>query len=138
MAETPTPKSGEVPGTPTLLQGTKKAAVLRALGVVASLAVTNATSAMRLAGVTFTTGARPAQSDRARVRLASVDQTIISAQDGDGYHRRRRGPLRTTGPLGCDLHRALHRAASLVFEGLSLQKTLIAGRKIIERPSCWP
>ena len=125
-----------VAGVPTLLKGTKKVAMLRALGVVVvGFAVINATSAMRLAGVDFTTGASGAQTVSANVSLTPTGQTINTTQDGDGYHpgdaviyagRPTHWVMTSTAPFTC--------AASLISQDLGVQKALVAGRNVIELP----
>jgi len=125
-----------VAGAPTLFKGTKKVAMLRALGVVViGFAVINATSAMRLAGVNFTAGTRPPQSISANVSLTPTDQTIKSTQDGDGYHpgnaviyagRPTHWVMTSTAPFTC--------ASTVVSKDLGVQTTLQAGRNVIELP----
>ena len=125
-----------VAGAPTLFKGTKKVSMLRALGVVViGFAVINATSAMRLAGVDFTPAASAAQSVSANVSLTPTDQTINSTQDGNGY-----APGETVAYAGRPIHWVMTSsapftcAASLVSEDLGFQKTLVAGRNVIELP----
>jgi uncharacterized protein len=125
-----------VAGAPTLLKGTKKVAMLRALGVVViGFAVINATSAMRLAGVNLTLGARAPQTVSANVTVTPADQTINSEQNGDGYHpgeaviyagRPTHWVMTSTAPFTC--------AASLISQDLGVQKALVAGRNVIELP----
>jgi len=125
-----------VAGAPTLFKGTKKVAMLRALGVVVvGFAVINATSAMRLAGVDFTAGTHPPQSVSANVGLTLTDQTITSTQDGDGYHpgnaviyagRPTHWVMTSTAPFTC--------ASTVVSKDLGVQTTLQAGRNVIELP----
>jgi hypothetical protein len=123
-----------VAGAPMLLTGTKKVAMLRVLGVVVvGFAVINATSAMRLAGVDFGTGAQPTQSVSANVSLTSVDQTFNTTQDGDGYHpgdtviyagRPTHWVLMSTAPFSC--------ASTVVSRDLGKQITLNQGRNVVE------
>jgi len=126
-----------IAGAPTLFKGTRKVAMLRALGVVVvGFAVINVTSAMRLAGVDFTSGAGAAQTISANVTLTATDQTIDSQQDGDGYHpgdtviyagRPTHWVMTSTAPFTC--------AASLGSQDLGFRKSLAAGRNVIELPA---
>jgi uncharacterized protein len=125
-----------IAGAPTLFKGNKKVPMLRALGVVViGFAVINVTSAMRLAGVDLTSGATAAQTVSSNVTLTSADQTISSGQDGDGYHpgetviyagRPTHWVMTSTAPFTC--------AASLGSQELGFQKSLVAGRNVIELP----
>ena len=125
-----------VAGVPTLLKGTKKVAMLRALGVVVvGFAVINATSAMRLAGVDFTTGASGAQTVSANVSLTPTGQTINTTQDGDGYHpgdaviyagRPTHWVMTSTAPFTC--------ASTVISKELGVQTTLAGGRNVVELP----
>jgi sulfite exporter TauE/SafE/copper chaperone CopZ len=126
-----------IAGAPTLFKGTRKVAMLRALGVVViGFAVINVTSAMRLAGVDLTSGTGAAQTVSANVTLTPTDQTINSAQDGAGYHpgdtviytgRPTHWVMTSTAPFTC--------AASLSSQDLGFQKSLVAGRNVIELPA---
>jgi sulfite exporter TauE/SafE/copper chaperone CopZ len=125
-----------VAGAPTLFKGTKKVAMLRALGVVViGFAVINVTSAMRLSGVDLTAKASSAQAVSGNVTLTPADQTINSTQDGDGYHpgetviyagRPTHWVMNSTAPFTC--------AASLGSQDLQFQKSLVAGPNVIELP----
>jgi plastocyanin len=125
-----------VAGAPTLFKGTRKVAMLRALGVVViGFAVINATSAMRLAGVSFSPGASAAQSVSANVSLTPADQTINTTQDGEGYHpgeaviyagRPTHWVLTSTAPFSC--------ASAVVSNDLGKQFTLNAGANVVELP----
>ena len=126
-------------GAPTLLKGTRKVAMLRALGVVVvGFAVINATSALRLAGVeltsvNFTVGASAPQAVSGDVTLTPTDQTINTAQDGNGYHpgdtvvyagRPTHWVITSSAPFSC--------AASINSQDLGVQGVLAEGRNIIE------
>jgi sulfite exporter TauE/SafE len=125
-----------IAGAPTLFKGNKKVPMLRALGVVViGFAVINVTSAMRLSGVDLTSGTTTAQTVSPNVTLTSADQTISSGQDGDGYHpgetviyagRPTHWVMTSTAPFTC--------AASLGSQELGFQKSLVAGRNVIELP----
>jgi len=126
-----------VAGAPTLFKGTKKAAMLRALGVVViGFAVINATSAMRLAGVGFSAPASAAQAVTSNVTITPTSQTINSTQDGDGYHpgetviyagRPTHWVMTSTAPFTC--------AAFLVSNDLKKQQTLVGGPNTMELPT---
>jgi sulfite exporter TauE/SafE/copper chaperone CopZ len=125
-----------VAGAPTLFKGTKKVAMLRALGVVViGFAVINTTSAMRLAGVDLTAKASSAQAVSSNVTVTASEQTINSTQDGDGYHpgetviyagRPTHWVMTSSAPFTC--------ASSLVSDDLKAQKSLVAGPNVIELP----
>jgi uncharacterized protein len=125
-----------VAGAPTLLKGTRKVAMLRVLGVVViGFAVINATSAMRLAGVSFSTGASAAQAISSNVSLTPTDQTINTTQDGDGYHpgeaviyagRPTHWVMTSTAPFSC--------ASTVISDDLKQQVTLKAGPNVLELP----
>jgi len=125
-----------VAGAPTLFKGTKKVAMLRALGVVViGFAVINATSAMRLAGVSVSTGASAVQTISSNVSLTATDQTINTTQDGDGYHpgevviyagRPTHWVMTSTAPYTC--------ASTVVSNDLKKQITLRAGPNVVELP----
>ena len=129
-------------GAPTLFKGTRKVALLRALGVVVvGFAVINATSAMRLAGVdfssvSFSVGASAPQAVSSNVTLTPVDQTISTEQGGDGYlpgeavvyaGRPTHWVVTSTAPFSC--------AASLTSQDLGIQGVLAEGRNVIELPT---
>jgi len=124
-------------GAPTMFKGAHKVAVLRVLGVVVvGFAVINSASALRLAGVEFTGPSRPTQVASANVTVTPVDQTIASAQDGDGYHpeeivvyagRPTHWVVTSTAPFSC--------ASSLGSRDLGFQRVLKSGRNVIELPS---
>jgi len=128
-------------GAPTLLKGTRKVTMLRALGVVVvGFAVINATSAMRLAGVelphvNFSVGAGAPQAVSSNVTLTSVDQTINTEQSGDGYFpgeaviyagRPSHWVITSTAPFSC--------AASLSSQDLGVSGVLAEGRNVVELP----
>jgi hypothetical protein len=128
-------------GAPTLLKGTRKVAMLRALGVVViGFAVINATSAMRLAGVElphlpFTVGASAPQAVSSNVTTTPTDQTITTEQSGDGYFpgeaviyagRPSHWVMTSTAPFSC--------AASLSSQSLGVHGVLAEGRNVIELP----
>jgi uncharacterized protein len=125
-----------VSGAPTLFKGTRKGAMLRALGVVViGFAVINATSAMRLAGVDLTARASAPQAVSANVAVTPADQTINTEQNGDGYRpgeaviyagRPTHWILTSTAPFSC--------AASLGSQDLGFQQVLLAGRNVVELP----
>jgi sulfite exporter TauE/SafE/copper chaperone CopZ len=125
-----------VAGAPTLLKGPKKVAVLRALGVVVvGFAVINATSAMRLAGVSLSSGDSAAQAISSNVSATATDQTIKTTQDGDGYHpgeaviyagRPSHWVMTSTAPFTC--------ASAVVSQDLGKQFTLKAGPNVVELP----
>jgi sulfite exporter TauE/SafE/copper chaperone CopZ len=125
-------------GAPTLFKGTRKVAILRALGVVViGFAVINASAALHLSGIDFSIGGAPTpQAISANVTVTPVDQTITSAQDGDGYHpgdsviyagRPTSWVMTSTAPFSC--------AASLNSEDLNLQGVLSMGRNVIKLPA---
>ena len=126
-------------GAPTLFKGTRKVAMLRALGVVViGFAVMNATSALRLAGVDFSigAGASAAQTVSANVTVTTIDQTINTEQHGSGYAptdsviyagRPTKWVMTSTAPFSC--------AASLTSQDLGFQGVLAAGRNVIELPA---
>ncbi len=123
-----------VAGAPTLFKGTRKVAVLRALGVVViGFAVINATSALHLAGVDFGTPVSTAQAITSNVTVTPTDQTINSTQDGDGYH-----PGETVIYAGLPTHWVMTStapftcAASLVSNDLKTQKNLVSGPNVME------
>ena len=128
-------------GAPTLLKGTRKVAMLRALGVVVvGFAVINATSALRLAGVelphlNFSVGASAPQAVSSNVTLTPVDQTIKTEQSGDGYFpgeaviyagRPSHWVVTSTSPFSC--------AASLSSQDLGVSGVLAEGRNVVELP----
>ena len=128
-------------GAPTLLKGTRKVALLRALGVVVvGFAVINATSALRLAGVdltavSFSVGAAAPQAVTSNVTITALDQTINTEQNGDGYFpgdavvysgRPTHWVMTSTAPFSC--------AASISSPDLGLQGVLAEGRNVIELP----
>jgi uncharacterized protein len=128
-------------GAPTLLKGTRKVTMLRALGVVVvGFAVINATSAMRLAGVelphvNFSVGAGAPQAVSSNVTLTPVDQTINTEQSGDGYFpgeaviyagRPSHWVITSTAPFSC--------AASLSSQDLGVSGVLAEGRNVVELP----
>lgn len=128
-------------GAPTLLKGTRKVALLRALGVVViGFAVINATSALRLAGVdltavSFSVAAKAPQAVSSNVTMTTTDQTINTQQDGDGYHpgeavvyagRPIHWVMTSTAPFSC--------AASISSSDLGVQGVLAEGRNVIELP----
>jgi sulfite exporter TauE/SafE/copper chaperone CopZ len=125
-----------VAGAPTLLKGPKKVAMLRALGVVVvGFAVINATSAMRLAGVSFSSGSSGAQAISSNVSATATDQTIKTTQDGDGYHpgeaviyagRPTHWVMTSTAPFTC--------ASAVISQDLGKQFTLKAGPNVVELP----
>ncbi len=127
-------------GAPTLASGTRKTAVLRVLGVVViGFAVINASSALRLAGVDFSSisiGAAAPLTVSANVAVTPGDQTITSTQDGDGYHpgeaviyagRPTHWNMTSTAGFSC--------AASLTSQDLGIQGVLSTGRNVIELPA---
>ena len=126
-------------GAPTLLKGTRRTATLRALGVVViGFAAINATSAMRLAGVDLTLGARPAATAAvsANVTLTPTDQTVNTGQHASGYEpgdtviyagRPTHWVMTSTAPFSC--------AASLTSQDLGVQRVLVEGRNVIELPA---
>lgn len=123
-------------GAPTLVKGTRRVSMLRALGVVVvGFAVINATSALRLAGVDFTIGARPPTAVTANVTVTPVDQTINTEQHARGYEpgdtviyagRPTHWVMTSTAPFSC--------AASLDSQDLGVQGVLAEGRNVIELP----
>jgi sulfite exporter TauE/SafE/copper chaperone CopZ len=125
-------------GAPTLLKGKRRTAMLRALGVVViGFAVINATGALRLAGVDFTVGARPATAAvSANVTLTSADQTINTAQHANGYApgdtviyagRPTHWVMTSDAPFAC--------SASLTSQDLDVERVLVEGRNVIELPA---
>jgi sulfite exporter TauE/SafE len=125
-------------GAPTLLRGTRKVAMLRALGVVViGFAVINATSALRLAGVDLTAGARPAAAAvSANVTITPADQTVNTGQRATGYEpadtviyagRPTHWVMTSTAPFSC--------TASLTSQDLDFQRVLVEGRNVIELPA---
>jgi sulfite exporter TauE/SafE/copper chaperone CopZ len=129
-----------VAGAPTLLKGTNKVAMLRALGVVViGFAVINATSAMRLAGVSLPSGGSAAQAITSNVSLTASDQTIKTTQDGDGYHpgeaviyagRPTHWVMTSTAPFTC--------ASAVISKDLGKEFTLKAGPNVVELPKLSP
>jgi sulfite exporter TauE/SafE/copper chaperone CopZ len=129
-----------VAGAPTLFKGPKKVAMLRTLGViVVGFAVINATSAMRLAGVSLPSGGTAAQAISSNVSLTATDQTINTSQDGDGYHpgeavvyagRPTHWVMTSTAPFTC--------ASAVISQDLGKQFTLKAGPNVIELPNLSP
>jgi uncharacterized protein len=127
-----------VASAPTLLKGTKKVAMLRALGVVVvGFAVINATSAMRLAGVSLAdlSFAAAPQTISANVTVTPVDQTLTTEQHGSGYEpgeaviyagRPTTWVITSTAPYSC--------AASMTSEDLGLDGMLNAGKNVVELP----
>ena len=128
-------------GAPTLFKGTRKVAMLRALGVVVvGFAVINANSALRLAGVdvsrvTFSVGASAPQAVSSNVTLTPVDQTVNTEQGATGYApadaivfagRPTHWVITSTAPFTC--------AASLTSQDLGVQGVLAEGRNVIELP----
>jgi sulfite exporter TauE/SafE/copper chaperone CopZ len=125
-------------GAPTLLKGTRKVAMLRALGVVViGFAVINGTAALRLAGVDLTVGASPAAAAvSANVTLTPADQTINTEQHASGYApgdaviyagRPTHWVMTSDAPFAC--------AASLTSQDLRVEKVLVEGRNVIELPA---
>jgi len=129
-------------GAPTLVKGTRRVSVLRALGVVViGFALINATSALRLAGVDLTAGfaAGTPPTVSSNVTVTPTDQTVSTAQDGSGYHpadtvvyagRPTHWVLTSTAPFSC--------AASLSSQDLGFQSVLAAGRNVVELPKMSP
>ena len=128
-------------GAPTLFKGTRKVAMLRALGVVVvGFAVINATSALRLAGVdlssvSFSVAASTPQAVSSNVTTTPIDQTISTEQGGDGYlpgeaviyaGRPTHWVMTSTAPFSC--------AASLTSQDLGVHGVLAEGRNVIELP----
>jgi len=124
-------------GAPTLFKGTRKVAMLRALGIVViGFAVINATSALRLAGVDFTVAPNPTtQAVSANVTMTPVGQTLKTEQRSDGYTpsdaviyagRPTRWVMTSTAPFSC--------AASLVSQDLGFQIVLAGGENVVELP----
>jgi len=124
-------------GAPTLFKGTRKVAMLRALGVVViGFAVINATSALRLAGVDFTSASAPQmKAVSANVTVTPIDQTLNTEQHSSGYAptdaviyagRPTKWVMTSTAPFSC--------AASLVSQDLGVQGVLNEGRNVIELP----
>jgi sulfite exporter TauE/SafE/copper chaperone CopZ len=127
-------------GAPTLVKGSRRVPILRALGVVViGFAVINAMSALRLAGVDLTIAAPAPQAVSSNVTNTPVEQTINSTQDGDGYHpgetviyagRPTHWVMTSTAPFSC--------AASLGSQDLGFQGVLAMGRNVIELPTLSP
>jgi uncharacterized protein len=128
-----------IAGAPTLLKGTKKIAMLRALGVVVvGFALINATSAMRLAGVSFpdlSFGGGAPQTISANVTVTPVNQTITTEQHASGYEpgeaviyagRPTRWVITSTAPYSC--------AASMTSQDLGLEGVLAEGKNVVELP----
>ena len=130
-------------GAPTLLKGTRKVALLRVLGVVVvGFAVINATSALRLAGVTFPdvnfsagSGAA-AQTVSSNVTVTPGKQTVNTEQHARGYApvdaviyagRPTEWVITSIAPFSC--------AASLTSPDLGVQGVLAEGRNVVELPS---
>jgi len=128
-------------GAPTLFKGTRKVAMLRALGVVVvGFAVINATSALRLAGVdfssvSFSVGTSTPQAVSSNVTITSVDQTVSTEQGATGYSpadaivyagRPTHWVITSTAPFSC--------AASLTSQDLGVHGVLAEGRNVIELP----
>ena len=124
-------------GAPTLFKGTKKVAMLRALGVVViGFSVINATSALRLAGVDFSLASAPQMTAvSANVTVTGVDQTINTEQQGSGYvpndsviysGRPTKWVMTSTAPFSC--------AASLTSKDLGIEGVLAEGPNVIELP----
>ena len=128
-------------GAPTLFKGTRKVAMLRALGVVVvGFAVINATSALRLAGVdfssvSFSVAASAPQAVSSNVALTPVDQTVSTEQGATGYSpadaivyagRPTHWVITSTAPFSC--------AASLTSQDLGVHGVLAEGRNVIELP----
>ncbi len=94
-------------------------------------------SALRLAGVDFTVGARPpAAAVSANVTLTPADQTINTEQHASGYTpgdtviyagRPAHWVMTSTAPFSC--------AASLTSQDLGVQRVLVEGRNVIELPA---
>lgn len=123
-----------VAGAPTLFKGTRNISVLRALGVVViGFAIINATSALRLTGVDFSAPGSTAQAITGNVTVTSVDQTINSTQDGDGYH-----PGETVIYAGLPTHWVMTSTApftcagALVSSDLKTRMNLAAGPNVKE------
>ncbi len=125
-------------GAPTLFKGTRKVAMLRALGVVViGFAVINATSALRLAGVDFSIASTPRmQAVSANVTVTPIDQTIQTEQHSSGYApteaviyagRPTKWVMTSTAPFSC--------ASSLTSRDLGIQGVLAEGRNVIELPA---
>ena len=125
-----------VAGAPTVFKGTRKVAMLRALGVVViGFAVINVTSAMRLAGVSLPSGGSAPQAISSNVSFTATDQTINTTQDGDGYHpgdaviyagRPTHWVMTSTAPFTC--------ASAVISQDLGKQFTLKAGPNVVELP----
>lgn len=125
-------------GAPTLVTGPRRTAVLRALGVVViGFAFINGSSALRLAGVDFSSSSGPStQAVSSNVALSAADQTITSSQDGDGYHPDEtviysglptHWNVTSTAPFSC--------ASSLGSQDLGFQGVLKEGQNVIELPA---
>lgn len=128
-------------GAPTLLKGTRKVAMLRALGVVVvGFAVINAASALRLAGVelpsvSLSVGSSAPQVVSSNVTVTDIDQTVNTEQHGSGYApvdaviyagRPTSWVITSTAPFSC--------AASLTSQDLGVQGVLAEGRNVVELP----
>jgi sulfite exporter TauE/SafE/copper chaperone CopZ len=128
-----------VAGAPTLFKGTKKVAMLRALGVVViGFAFINGTSAMRLAGVNVSdlissSNAPPTIS--ANVTVTPVSQTATTEQHGSGYEpgetviyagRPTKWVITSTAPYSC--------AASITSADLGIEGRLAEGPNVVELP----
>ncbi len=128
-------------GAPTLFKGTRKMVMLRALGVVVvGFAVINATSALRLAGVdfssvSFSVAASTPQAVSSNVTLTPADQTVSTEQGATGYSpadavvyagRPTHWVITSTAPFSC--------AASLTSQDLGVHGVLAEGRNVIELP----
>ncbi len=126
-------------GAPTLASGTRKTAVLRGLGVVViGFAVINASSALRLAGMDFSSisvGAAAPQTVSANVTVTPTDQTLNTEQHASGYApteaviyagRPTHWMMTSTAPFSC--------AASLTSADLGVEGVLQQGKNVIELP----
>jgi sulfite exporter TauE/SafE/copper chaperone CopZ len=128
-----------VAGAPTLFRGTKKVAMLRALGVVViGFAVINATSAIRLAGVDVSdlfSPDRTPQAISANVTVTPASQTATTEQGGNGYEPREtviyagrptKWVITSTAPYSC--------AASMASADLGIEGVLAAGKNVVDLP----
>ena len=128
-------------GAPTVFKGTRKVAMLRVLGVVVvGFAVINATSALRLAGVDFSSvsfslGSSAPTAVSSNVTVTNIDQTVNTEQHGSGYApvdsviyagRPTSWVITSTAPFSC--------AASLSSPDLGVQGVLAEGRNVVELP----
>jgi len=130
-------------GAPTLLKGRRKVAMLRVLGVVViGFAAINATSALRLAGislpaVSFSSGSAAApQAVSSNVTVTPTSQTLNTEQGGNGYTpaeaviyagRPTQWVITSTAPFSC--------AASLSSPDLGVHGVLAEGANTVELPA---